>query len=508
MTDFQGLLDGFATALSVENFGLLLLGVAIGTLVGALPGLGPTASIALLLPFAMTLSPVSALILLGAVYYGSQYGGTLTAVLVNVPGEVSSVVTAIEGHQMAKQGRAGLALYTAAIASFIAGTIGVVLLMVLGVTLGAFALFFGPPEYFAVYVLALSLVVTLVGKSPSKGLIAAAAGIGIGLIGTDPLTSAPRLQFGIDGLFDGVGIIAAAIGLFGIGEVLDNLYTGRLSGRPAITGLRLREMIPTRGDLRQVAGPIGRGSIIGYVVGLLPGAGVSIASFLAYGIERRRGKSRVPFGKGSIEGLAAPEAANNSAAAGAMTTMMSLGVPGSPTTALLLFALVTFGVQVGPGVFDTHPHIVWPFIASMYLGNVLLVLLNTLAVPLWVSLVRVGTPYLNAIIIALCLIGVYGSTLRMFDVWVALVFGILGFAMRRLDYPVAPMVLGLVLASGAERALRQSLIMSGGDFAIFATRPVSIVVATLTVAMIVAPFAIRAFRRRRAAAPLGKGAGS
>lgn len=482
MGDFTQLLNGLATALTLENLLFALIGCVLGTLVGALPGLGPTATISIMLPTILVIEPVGALIMLGAVYYGAMYGGTITAVLLDIPGEVSSVLTAVEGHQMAKKGRAGVALTIAAVASFIAGTASVILLTVLAPLLGTAALHIGPPEYFVIILFGLAMVALLVGDVPRKGYAMALFGFCLTFIGTDPLTGSARFTMGSFELRDGISFLAVAIGVFALADILVEARSPTGTGR-LVARVKIRELWPTRNDWKQTPAATARGGVIGFLVGLLPGAGATIAGFLSYLAEKVVARDKSQFGKGSIRGLAATEASNNASTGGSLIPMLSLGLPGSATTAVLMIGLVYLGLTPGPRLFSDHPEVVWPFIGSMYIGNVMLLLLNTLMVPLFVYLVIVSRRLLSSIILVLSIIGVYAVSYRLVDVAVMVVFGFIGYFLRRAGYPLAPLVLALVLGPMAETALRQTMTMSGGSLAIFVTRPITLVLLAVLVAV-------------------------
>jgi putative tricarboxylic transport membrane protein len=487
---------GFSIALTPQNLAFAFAGAFVGTIIGILPGIGPAAGIALLLPITFGLPPVSSLIMLAGIYYGAMYGGTLTSVLINTPGESASVVTTLDGYQMALQGRAGAALAIAAIGSFIAGTIGVVALMLAAPPLADLAVQFGPPEYFALAALGLLTIAGLTGTSAAKALLAAVAGLALATVGSDPFTGQQRFTLGVIELSDGVEFLPVAVGLFGISEVLANVADPvRLAPiKASISGL-----IPTWQDWRASRWPIARGGIIGFIVGVLPGAGATIASFIAYGVERRISKHPERFGKGAIEGVAAPESANNSATAGAMVPLLALGIPGSATTAVLLGAFILFGLRPGPLLLTDHPDVFWGLIASMYVGNVMLLFLNLPGAPLFASMLRLPYPVIATAIIGISIAGAYSLQNSLFDVWVALSFGVLGYLMKRFDYPAAPLVLALVLGPLLEMSLRQSLTISHGSLAIFFTRPASAVLLAIGILGLAAPTLYSLFRKARAA---------
>ncbi|MGH2381480.1 MAG: tripartite tricarboxylate transporter permease [Candidatus Limnocylindria bacterium] len=483
---FQGLVDGFGAALSPINLFWALFGVVAGTLVGVLPGLGPPATIAILLPLSVNLPPATGLIMMAGIYYGAKYGGSTTSILLNIPGEDASVVTCFDGYEMARQGRAGPALGIAAVGSFIAGTLGVVGLTFLAPVVAQLAIAFGPPEYAALMVLGLSLIVLLAGPSKLKGLIAGLAGFLLSTIGLDIFTGTLRFTMGRVELANGIEFVALSIGIFAIGEVMTNVEeeTGhQLFKVPR----KLKELFPTKQDMKDSAGAIGQGSIVGFFIGALPGAGSTVASFISYTIAKRFSRRSEQFGKGVIEGVAAPEAANNSATAGAMIPLLTLGIPGSASTAIMLGALFLYGLQPGPLFFTDNPEVVWPIIASMYIGNVVLVLLNLPLVPVFASILRIPYHVMYPGIIVISVVGVYSINNSGFDVLLLAIFGLVGYAMRKFDFPTAPLVLAFVLGPLFEEAVRQSMILSGGSPTIFFTRPWALVFLAATVFLVVGP---------------------
>jgi len=480
MDAFDNLMLGFAAAFTLKHLLMCFLGVLMGQMVGVLPGIGPSAAIALLLPLTFGADPTAAIILFAGIYYGAQYGGTLTSVLVSVPGESSTVMTSIDGYQMAVQGRAGPALGIAAIGSFVAGTLGTVGLMLLAPALAVAALAFGPPEYFALVVLGLTALAA-VGSSVMKGLATGVAGLLLGTVGIDPQNGVARFDFGQLWLLDGVEFIVLTVALFGVGEVVASCGLGAF--RPVAD---VKNALPTRADLKASRLPILRGTGIGFLVGVLPAAGATIASFVAYIVEKKLARDPSRFGHGAIEGVAAPEASNNAAAAGAMVPMLSLGVPGSGTTAIILGAFIMFGIRPGPELFTKNADLVWAVIASMYIGNVILLLMNLPLAGLFARLLKVPYRWLYPPILALCVTGVYSQANSVEDCWLLVGFGALGWLMKRYDWPAAPMILGLVLGPLFETALRQSLTLSHGSGAIFLTRPISaVLLAAAAVAVLV-----------------------
>ncbi|MGH8663513.1 MAG: tripartite tricarboxylate transporter permease [Burkholderiales bacterium] len=483
---------GFSIALAPINLLLVTLGVTIGTLIGALPGIGPVAGLSILIPLAFGMDPTGAMILMCGVYYGCMYGGTITSVLMNVPGESSSIMTCLDGNAMARQGRAGPALTIAAIGSFVAGTFSVIMLTLLAPPLAEAALSFGPPEYFALMLLGLSAITGLTGKSRAKGYAMGMIGLAIATIGLDPMGGVPRFTAGHLELMDGVGFLPIAVGVFGLGSVLAMIE------RPMkieIMKTRLREMLITRQDLKDSAMPIVRGSIIGFAIGVLPGAGSTIATFLAYAAEKKMSKRPEKFGTGIIEGVAAPEAANNASTGGAMIPLLTLGIPGSGTTAVMLGVLTLFNLQPGPLLFTKNPDFVWGLIASMYIGNAMLLVLNIAFVPAFVALLRIPYTVLAPLIAIFCLVGVYSVNYSMLDLWIMLSFGLIGYFANKLEYPLAPLALGLVLGGYVEVSMRQSLKMSEGDLMIFFTRPIATALMAAAVAVWLWPFVAKLFNR-------------
>jgi putative tricarboxylic transport membrane protein len=490
-----GLLQGFAVALSPMNLFWCFVGVFLGTVVGVMPGLGPPATIAMLLPLTFQMHPTGAIIMLAGIYYGAKYGGSTTSILLNVPGESASVVTCLDGFAMAKRGRAGAALGIAALASFIAGTVGVVGLMLIAPPLAKLALSFSSPEYFALMVLGLAMVVLLSGGSLVKALLAMLVGLWIAGMGVDLFTSTSRFTFGHPELLDGIDFVVVAIGIFALGEVLGNMET-REAAQMVPVPKGLRNLLPSLEELRACRFAFVNGSVVGFLIGVLPGAGSTIASFLSYGLEKAVSKHPEKFGSGVPEGVAAPEGANNSETGGALVPMLTLGIPGSSTTAILLAALVLWGFKPGPLMIAEHPALFWGLVASMYIGNVLLLVLNIPLIPLFAQILRLPAYVLYSLIFGISIVGVYSVSGSLFDVWMLAGFGLFGYAMRKLDFPAAPLILGLVLGDSMERALRQSLMMSQGDLTILVARPISAVILGLAVLVLLVPLFKQAGARR------------
>jgi putative tricarboxylic transport membrane protein len=483
---FHNIILGFQVASSWENLLFCFIGVLIGTLIGVLPGIGPTTGVAILIPITFGMNATTAIITMCGVYYGAMYGGSTTSILLNVPGESSSVMTTLDGYQMAKNGRPGPALGMAALASFIAGTFAVLMLTLIAPPLADFAVSFGPPEYFALTFMGLTLVTSLGGDSPLKGLISGVIGLLVACVGIDAISGVARFTFDSMYLLDGVGFIGMAVGLFAASEVLVNIEQP-MQQVFTKTKLTFLSMFPNLQDWKDSFGALWRGSVIGFFVGVLPGAGATIASFMAYAVEKKLSRHPERFGTGIIEAVAAPEGANNAAAGGAMVSLLTLGIPGSGTTAVMLGALMIHGLRPGPLLFSTHPEFVWGLIASMYIGNIMLVVLNMPLIGLWVRLLKVPYKVLMPLIITISAVGVFATDNNVFDMWVMFFFGVVGYLMRKMDYPPAPMVLALVLGPMVEMSLRQSLTISHGSLAIFFMRPISAVLTVVALASLFAP---------------------
>jgi putative tricarboxylic transport membrane protein len=494
------LLGGFATALTLSNLLAALVGCLIGTVVGVLPGLGPSTTVALLIPVAFSLRPEAALIMMLGVYLGAMYGGSLTSILMKVPGEASSVMTAIDGFEMAKQGRAGPALAMSAIGSFIGGTLSVIGLTLFAPLLARYALKIGPAEYFSLMLAALIFTSVLLGADLLKGLISTAVGLLIAVVGTDLQTGVPRLTFGSSSFLEGIDIIVLLMGLFGVGEVL--WYLGnRESAAAERLGIRGR-LRPSRDDWRRSRPAILRSSGIGFLAGLLPGSGSSLAGVLSYAVEQRRSKEPERFGKGAIEGVAAPETANNAATGGALIPMLTLGIPGSGTTAVLLVVFTMYGIDPGPRLMTDNADVVWALIASLYISNVLLLLLNLPLIPLFVRILDVPVRFLMPVILVIAAVGAFSLSGNPTDVLLLFVFGVLGVLMRAVGIPLVPLILAAILAPKMEQSLRQATLLSDGDWTTFLTRPISAVFLALAVAVLFAD-AVSKRRRRRSLVPAG-----
>jgi len=483
---FQLLLQGFAVALSPENLLLCAIGVITGTVVGALPGIGSAGACAILLPATFKLGPVGSLIMLAGIFYGTQYGGTITSVLMKVPGESASVVTMFDGNPLAKQGRAGVALGLAAIGSFVGGTLSIVALMLFGPVLANYALELGPAEYFSLMVLSLSLVCAFTGESIVRGLMATCFGLILALVGQDTMTGQPRLTFGLQQLLDGIEFLPVAVGMFGLSETIES-FEKKQSMEIIKADLGFFKVLPSLRDLRESFWPMIRGTVIGFFIGIFPGAGPTISSFISYGMEQRISRNPEKFGKGALAGVAGPETANNAATGGAMVPMLSLGLPSSPSTAIMLAALIMFGLKPGPSLFREAPQLVWGLIGSLYIGNVLLVVINLACIPLVVLFMDRIRAYLPLAILLLSAFGVYSYRNSAFDIGIMLLFALVGYGLRKIQFPQAPVILGVLLGGAAESSLRQAMVISDGSAAIFVTRPISAIFLCMTLAALILP---------------------
>jgi putative tricarboxylic transport membrane protein len=475
------LLYGFSIAVQPENLMYCFIGSILGTLVGVLPGIGPVGAISILLPITFKISTTGSIIMLAGVYYGAMYGGSTTSILVNIPGEAASVVTCMDGYQMAKKGRAGAALGMSAFGSFLAGTIGIVGLVLFAKPLSKFALDFGPHEYFSLIILGLTFVTYLSHGSMLKAVMMACFGLMLSNIGLDPITSSPRMTFGILELFDGVGIAPVAMGLFGIGEVLVNLEQ---TVTQEIIKTKFRNLFPSKLDWFQSRWALVRGTLVGFFLGILPGGGPVLASFMAYGLEKRVSKEPQKFGTGAIEGVASPEAANNSAASSSFIPLLTLGIPPNVSLSILFGAFLIHGVTPGPLLLKNHPDVFWGLVSSMYIGNVMLLVLNLPLIPMWVQVLKVPAKLLYPLILLFCLIGAYSMNNNVFDVFVMITFGVVGYLFRKFEYEGAPLVLAFVLGPLLDLNLRQALLVSEGSFLAFFTRPISAVTLGLTLVLL------------------------
>lgn len=491
---FDHLILGFGVAFTVNNLLFCFLGVFIGTLIGVLPGIGPVATISLLLPVTYGMDPVTSIILLCGVYYGAQYGGSTTSILVNIPGEASSIVTCLDGYQMARKGRAGAALGMSAFGSFIGGTASIIGLMLLAPLLARAALAFGPPEYFSLMFFGMTMVIYLCVGSITKGLIMAAAGLALSMVGQDSISGMTRFTLGSITLMDGLGIVPVAMGVFGIGEVLTNLEES-ITQRDILTS-KIKGLLPNLKDWKDSKWPIIRGTIIGFFVGILPGGGTIIPTFMSYSLEKKLSRYPEKFGTGVIEGVAAPETANNAATGGSMVTLLSLGIPANVSIAVLLGAFIIHGIQPGPLLLAQHPQLFWGTIASMYIGNVMLVILNLPLIGLWVKILKVPYNILFPLILLFCFLGVYSINNNFHEILIMVGFGVFGYLIRKFGYEGAPLLLAMVLGPMVEMAFRQSMLY--GDPFILFKRPISMVLLILSLFLIISPiFSGIAQRRRR-----------
>jgi putative tricarboxylic transport membrane protein len=494
MEIFAGIAQGFQTAFQLSNLFYCFMGVLIGTLIGVLPGIGPVGAIAILLPATYGLSPVTSIIMLSGIFYGAQYGGSTTSILVNIPGEASSVVTCLDGYQMARRGRAGPALGIAAFASLIGGTFSVIALMFLVFPLAKAALKFSSPEFFSLMCMSMIMLTYLGSRSFVKAIVMILIGLVLSTVGVDSITSQQRFAFGYPVLFDGIGMVPMAMGLLGISEILMNLEE---SMDRVIYKARIKNLLPNLQDWKRSSGPIWRGSLIGFIIGIFPGPGAVVSSFLSYAIEKRISKNPDEFGKGAIEGVAGPETANNAAVGGAYVPLMALGIPQSVVMGLMLGALMIHGVTPGPLLITQHPQIFWGVIASMYIGNVMLLLLNLPLIGVWVKILEVPYRYLMPLILLFCLIGAYSINYNAPDVIIMIIFGIVGYILRKCDYEMAPLILAFILGPLIETAFRLSMLMSDGELSIFLKRPISAAALGITALLLISS-GFSAYRRTKA----------
>jgi len=493
MGTLESLLLGFSVALQPDVLWYAFLGCLVGTIVGVLPGIGPLSGISILLPATFGLDTTKSVVMLAGIYYGSQYGGSTTSILMRIPGEASSVMTCIDGYAMAQKGRAGAALCIAAVGSWVAGTFGVLVLTLIAPPLAAFALRFGPPEYTALLVLGLVFLAYMSATSLPRTLLMACFGLLLGTIGIDSMTGHFRYSFDIAELGDGIGIVPVAVGLFGLGEILS---TPAATAVGKVIAPKLRELLPSRLEWRQATMPIARGSVLGFLIGLTPGSAHIISSFLSYAVERRLSKHPEEFGKGAVAGVAGPESANNAASTGAFVPMLALGLPTGPITAVLIAALMIHGVAPGPTLVNEHPNVFWGFVASMYVGNLMLLALNLPLVGIFVNVLRIPYAYLYPLVIMFSVIGVYEVSHSIVDVWIMLIMGIVGYGLRKFGLDPAPLVLGLVISPTLEMSLRQSLIMSNGNWTIFFQRPIALALLAVCAGLL-ALAAVSVIRSRR-----------
>jgi putative tricarboxylic transport membrane protein len=481
MDVIHGLLSGFQSILHPEMLFYCLVGVFIGTLIGVLPGIGPVGAMSILLPATYGISPTASIIMLAGIYYGAMYGGSTTSILVNIPGEAASVITCLDGYQMAKRGRAGPALGISAMGSFIGGTIALVGLMFLSFPLANAALKFGAPEFFSVMVLAMTILAYMAAGSAVNAFLMVLVGLILGCVGMDPVSGIPRFFFGSASLLDGIGVVPVAMGLFGVAEIFAKVGSPQERN---ILKAKLKNLLPNLDDWKRSIGPICRGSIIGFFIGILPGAGSIMSTFISYTTEKKLSRNPEEFGQGAIEGVAGPETANNAAAGGAFVPMLALGIPPTAVMALLLSALIVHGVTPGPLLMKQHPEIFWGVIASMYVGNIFLVILNLPLVGLWVKVLKVPSRLLLPLILLACLIGAYATNGNVIDIAVMIIFGVVGYILRKAGYELAPLIMALVLGPMMETNWRSALIMSDGSPLIFVTRPISVTFLIISVLLL------------------------
>lgn len=493
LENFAHMANGLLLALQPEHLLFAVIGCLLGTIVGMLPGLGPTAAIAILVPITLSLDTTASIIMLAALFYGATYGDTITAVLFNTPGTGGAAMTAVDGYPMAQKGRAGTALAIGAIASFVGGTLTVLALGLMALPITSFALRIGPPEFFAIIVMSLILVITLSSGSLVRGLIAAVFGLLIAMVGIDPVMGLPRLTFGQVHLYDGIAFVPVIIGLFGIAEIMLNIE----KSAKGFTQEKLTSFKLTREDMRRSAGPIGRGTVLGFIVGVIPGLGNIPATFIAYATEKRISKTPEKFGTGMIEGVAAPEASSSASSNGALLPLLTLGIPGSPVVAVLMGAFMINGITPGPLMFRDHSDMVWTIISSMYIGNLVLLVLNLPLIPLWLTVLRIPYSLLFPLILGFAVIGSYSLANSGFDVQMMAIFGVVGYLCRKLDIPLVPLVVTLILGPMMESGLRLSMEISQGDFMIFLRRPIAAICLGVAVFFLLIPILAPVWRRLR-----------
>jgi putative tricarboxylic transport membrane protein len=495
--EFEALFDGFVSFLSFKYILACAIGAVLGTVIGVLPGLGPTTTMSLMLPFTLSQDATFGIIMLTGILVGSQYGGSTTSILVNIPGEAASVVTCLDGYQMAKNGRGGAALALVAVGSFIAGTFAILGTQIFAPLLGAAALKFGPPEFLALMILCFILLSNLSGDSPVKGSIMFALGLWLSVIGVGPLDGVQRFSFGVDDLMLGIEFLPVAVGLFGVSEII--ITSVALYVPPILEKIHLRDLYPNREEMRRSVGPIARGSFLGFFVGLVPGPAAVISTFVSYALEKRVSKNPQEFGHGAVEGVVGPESANNSACVGSMIPLLTLGIPFNAPSAVLLAGLLMHNIEPGPLLFQNSPQVFWTYIAALYIGNVVLLVLNLPLVGLFARVATIRPMFLMPIVSTICLLGVYCSRNSMFDVWVMVIAGILGIFFRIWKYPVAPLVIGLILGPMAENSFRKSLLMFHGTLWPMFDRPIALVILLTAGAFILAKIAYHLVRQKSAA---------
>ncbi|WP_257350077.1 tripartite tricarboxylate transporter permease [Pseudalkalibacillus decolorationis] len=496
MEVFQFLFEGFTVALSFENVLAAIAGALLGIVVGGLPGLGSVTGVALLLPLTFQMDPTTGIIMLAGLYYGSMYGGSFSSILVNMPGESSAITTALDGYPLTKKGLAGKALFTSNMSSFIGGTIGIIILTFMGSFLAKIGLAFGPPEIAAVILLALCSIGWLFGENPRKGLITTFIGILIATIGVDITTGQPRFTFGSMNFLGGVSFIPLVIGMFGFSQIIE-MMTQKLNKEKFNKKITLKESMLNKSEMKRIIAPSIRTGLLGSFVGILPGAGATTGSMFSYILEKRVGKNKGQMGKGAIEGVAAAESGNNSTAVGAFAPLLSLGIPGSGTTAVLLGGLIMWGLQPGPLMFQNNPDFVWGLISSMYIGNLISLLASLAIIPLLIHFIRIPNAILIPIITVLCVLGAYSARNNMFDVWLMLAAGVIAFLLISYHYPIAPLVLAFVLTPMLETAIRQSFSMSNGDPSIFVRGPITITLLSMIVLFVISPMIINVVKKKK-----------
>ncbi len=494
MEFFHEIVFGFQACLQPINVLYCFIGVFIGTLIGVLPGIGSVGTMAILFPVTFKSPPLAAVIMLAGIYYGAMYGGSTTSILVNIPGEAASVMTALDGYQMAVKGRAGAALGISAFGSFIAGSLGLIGLMVLAHPLASMALSFGPPEYFSLMILGLLILIYIAQKSLLKAIIMGGFGLLISFTGLDLVSGRDRFTWGIEGLLQGIDIVPIVMGFFGIAEIMKNLEEA--AKKTILVETKIRGILPTISDWKDAIWPILRGTLAGFFLGILPGGGASLSTYVSYAIEKRTSRHPERFGTGAIEGVAAPESANNAASSGAFVPLMTLGIPSNPVMAMLFAGLLMHNITPGPLMLAEHPDVFWGLITSMYLGNIMLLLLNLPLIGMWVQITKIPFRFLFPLIILFCVIGAYSVNSTTLDLWLMLVFGLLGYIMKKCDYEPQPLILAYVLGPRLEQAMRQSLMISNGKFSIFLTRPVSLICLLIGTFLLVTAFTGYAKRKR------------
>lgn len=488
------LMQGFMSLLNTETILWIMLGVTVGTLVGAIPGIGPASGMAILLPMSFTLSPINGLLFLMGIYQGAMYGGRISSILINVPGDADAVATTFDGYPMTKKGKAGYALTLSAIASFIGGIFGFLGLAFFTPYVARAAYIFGPAEYFALVLFALIVTSGIGSKHKIKGLIALCFGLLIATVGRDSIEGAPRLTFGMTNLWDGIPFVVVMIGVFGLSELLILIEQKREKRDGLTSKIRFKDLFPRYKDVAKNTGSISRGSLIGFLIGVLPGAGATVATFLSYNIEKKISKTPEKFGTGIDQGLTSPESANNASVGGALIPLFSFGIPGSGTAAILLGALIMFGLQPGPLMFERSGDIIWASIAGLFIANILLLILNTLFVPIFTLLIKKAEPYLIPMVATLCFAGTYMLNNSFFDVGLMILFGVIGYLLRKFEFPLAPFILPIILGQMLETSFRQALLQSRNDVSIFLTRPISLVLLILCVAVLLWPAFTKLYR--------------